>query len=1081
MKLVKQSRLQYQDQTSDKVYEVDLCEVGTNQYLVNFRYGKRGGNLKDGTKTSSPVNLTEATKIFDKLVTSKTKKGYQPEGQAAASPTPKPIVKLEMPNVEGAAKNIVSRLKQAAEQADGHGGSPAAKAISIWGSIKKIIKETTGYAKANPTGYQWPLTRIVWRAGELKIKEATPFLLKLPIGKNLIEQYSLIWALGKCGDASIISHLDDLIKQKKVLKPAKALAREVKRSLLNDADCLKWSKKLLATLPADYQEAIKEKDNIKLLTALEKTVKKQKTASDEIATLYLLDESSTVRQSLRAWIKKAPMKGGGHFQGIRQLFKAAEFRVDGEMYGLIAHKVFTNNAGYSVDYWRDYVYVEENGRWINVNVKKELASPKSRIGFSEKTKTYFEKRSWRTLRKKAEQGDLDYIKMAVGILSMYTDKDKKNIPPYTHYTSERVNGRWQYTNHVLHYTDYSPYDTFNQILYKNSPRYKSNTSRTAWVLKTDVKKGDTTDQREEAYPELWDKVPQGTLHLLATSNCTPVQEFAVRTAKANMDNLMPYIDEDFICILLKKPYNDTALLGLDLARQKYLSGKPSAKLILALINSIIPEASQLGLELLDKQQDLLKDTSLVISCLFTPHKELSKVFGNILTAHTFSEEQSKDIVAVASAKLLAYSSNASDQDKAIITNASNYLVAHFQDQLSKSSFTTIQNFLDHPLPEVKVFGAKLLLSDTIDKTTIPEPLILGLINGESPEMREVGIELLGKLPNEKLIEKRELLKGLCLSPHSEVRKNAHPIVANLAKKDKIFGQTFTNEIVMFLLRTEDSEDRDQDIRALLENHLGEFVKELPLRKILQLIHSPRKAANQMGYELLNTHKTHEDLKMRQIVRLANHEMYPIRQWCWNVYKNQPARIKYESSEAVRLVDAKWDDSRDFAFDYFRKNFAQEDWTPEILVSICDSVNPLVQQFGKELITNFFEEKNGEQYLLQLSQHPTADLQQFATNYLDRFATDSPEKIKELELYFITVLSGVNKSSVAKERIFNFLRKEALKNEDTAKVVAGILTRQSAMMVIRDKAQCIKIMRDLQQVYPDLPMSAKLKDIETYPV
>jgi len=48
VKLIKQVSLYFQEGRADKVYEVDLCEVGPGQYVVNFRYGRRGTALKDG-------------------------------------------------------------------------------------------------------------------------------------------------------------------------------------------------------------------------------------------------------------------------------------------------------------------------------------------------------------------------------------------------------------------------------------------------------------------------------------------------------------------------------------------------------------------------------------------------------------------------------------------------------------------------------------------------------------------------------------------------------------------------------------------------------------------------------------------------------------------------------------------------------------------------------------------------------------------------------------------------------------------------------------------------------------------------
>lgn len=77
MQLIKRTTLLYQAGSSDKVYEVDLCCAGENRYLVNFRYGRRGTNLKEGSKTVQAVPLAEAQRVFDKLVNSQIQKGYR--------------------------------------------------------------------------------------------------------------------------------------------------------------------------------------------------------------------------------------------------------------------------------------------------------------------------------------------------------------------------------------------------------------------------------------------------------------------------------------------------------------------------------------------------------------------------------------------------------------------------------------------------------------------------------------------------------------------------------------------------------------------------------------------------------------------------------------------------------------------------------------------------------------------------------------------------------------------------------------------------------------------------------------------
>src|SRR5689334_18113354 len=76
MRLIKQSFLYFKEGNSDKVYEIDLCDVGNDKYVVNFRYGRRGAQLKEGSKTAVPVGLAEAEKIYDAIETEKLSKGY---------------------------------------------------------------------------------------------------------------------------------------------------------------------------------------------------------------------------------------------------------------------------------------------------------------------------------------------------------------------------------------------------------------------------------------------------------------------------------------------------------------------------------------------------------------------------------------------------------------------------------------------------------------------------------------------------------------------------------------------------------------------------------------------------------------------------------------------------------------------------------------------------------------------------------------------------------------------------------------------------------------------------------------------
>ena len=74
---IAQTSLYFTEGRSDKEYHAEIIEVSGGN-VVNFRYGRRGGALTSGTKTTTPVDFTQAKKIFDKLIHEKTAKGYTP-------------------------------------------------------------------------------------------------------------------------------------------------------------------------------------------------------------------------------------------------------------------------------------------------------------------------------------------------------------------------------------------------------------------------------------------------------------------------------------------------------------------------------------------------------------------------------------------------------------------------------------------------------------------------------------------------------------------------------------------------------------------------------------------------------------------------------------------------------------------------------------------------------------------------------------------------------------------------------------------------------------------------------------------
>jgi bifunctional non-homologous end joining protein LigD len=74
---INQTTLYFKEGTSDKVYQTWIDQnAKTQEYCVNFAFGRRGSRLRTGTKTPSPVSSYMANKIYSDLIDSKLTKGY---------------------------------------------------------------------------------------------------------------------------------------------------------------------------------------------------------------------------------------------------------------------------------------------------------------------------------------------------------------------------------------------------------------------------------------------------------------------------------------------------------------------------------------------------------------------------------------------------------------------------------------------------------------------------------------------------------------------------------------------------------------------------------------------------------------------------------------------------------------------------------------------------------------------------------------------------------------------------------------------------------------------------------------------
>jgi bifunctional non-homologous end joining protein LigD len=144
MNAIVTARLYYSEGSSDKEYHAEILALPDGN-VVNFRYGRRGSTLTSGTKTATPVDLAQARKIFDKLIQSKTAKGYTPmssgtpfQGLEASRQKSDFLPQLLNPVSEEAAQHLIANHDWAAQQKmDGERRAAHAENGSVIGINRK--------------------------------------------------------------------------------------------------------------------------------------------------------------------------------------------------------------------------------------------------------------------------------------------------------------------------------------------------------------------------------------------------------------------------------------------------------------------------------------------------------------------------------------------------------------------------------------------------------------------------------------------------------------------------------------------------------------------------------------------------------------------------------------------------------------------------------------------------------------------------------------------------------------------------------------------------------------------------------
>ena len=1007
MKLIKVLKLVRTQEDSVIHCDIELCLVtgAADGYLVNLRQGRIGEEWRDSTRTPQPVTLPEANRLFDRAIAAKLAQGFT---DPAAPPAP--IVPTSTPASTPArdvhtAPILPTEADRAVLQRLERGS---------WQALSQLQRKRT-----------------IWRIGERRLRAAVPVLIEQIERGDPMQDYCIAWAIGRCSDRGALQAMHEL-QTRSTHEAVRRVALQAWLMLANDAERHAHAQALIDSWPQAVQRTWADADSAALLT-----VSLQDGAwLEQLDQVAQADSLAPLARPLLLDALRAIELRGQAFAAVRHIYKMAEMRADGEVFGLLQR--------------RFEITPHSSERYVRVGKRYQLAA------YGGVTRAYLLRRGWRTLRRLGAAGDPDFVPMALAILVQYDDRDASK--PY-----------WRAGGAVGRY---GHWPLFNHLLRAHAGLRRSSTGLTWYEPEQALSQGG----RYEAFPELWDDHPDALLSLLLRSAAEGVHAFAVRALRDNgaWCDALPAVT---LRHLLRSAYAVTTQFAFDTARRRFEPDAPDASWLLLFIESSLPEALQYALDWIARAPHVYAaDTDLVIGMLVSPQPAAREAAWRLCEAAVALPDGGRSIVEA----LLDWLDDCADSRIDLVgAHLLHALTSPLHDAAAQAPYARLLYLLRHRLAAVRVLACHWLLLHAEPASALPPSSLAALLRDPEAEVRAMGVRLFSALPDHVLVAQTDLIARFAIAPDAGVRQAVDGVIRRLGSIDPAFGATLLPVLLDGLFRSETGAGMHADVLGWITGPLAQQPALNDPDLLRRLLAARSKGAQLLGSALIDRFDA-RGFEVTDWAAFGCNQNAVVRQWAYAAFVAHPATVRAHLEAALRLFDSRFDDTRAFATDFFARVCAAGDWTPLLLVSLCDHPEPAAQRFGRTMISMHLEGADGVDLMLKLSQHPSANMQLFVSAWIEAASGGDILRLRRLEPYFLTVLSQVNRGRVARQRVQVFLRAQAMLSPEIGAFVAALFARQVVTMAIGDKAHYIDSLRAIQARYPELPAVLTVQPPPTLP-
>lgn len=855
----------------------------------------------------------------------------------------------------------------------------------------------------------WPLSRIIHRAGMLRIAAAAPLLAGMVPASEGMDRVVLAWALARLANPGTAGALRRLASPGQP-DTVRRFATAGLLAIPGERDGVRAA--MLDELPAGVSRALLAEDGPQLAIAVGRWLEGDAPERPLLMVDLALLDLPCARPLVVLWLREVPL-APPFWRAVRRIFKLAVMRDDADLVGIVTARIERTNAQPGTAH--QSVWLPGRG---SVNIREEAQRASSAVGYTAGTRAWFRSHAWRVLRRRGSTGQAAYVDLAMAVLRELSGGADHSVPSIV-----------------------------GHILLGESPAHAPPLPRRRWhgANLSSVPPG----VRTERYPALWDDRPDALLALALGGHAGPSVSVGCRALMGRAD-LAEHVDVHAILELLTGDPEPRAL-AVVAARAGWDPDQPNQPLLLALAGCLDPDARAMAVGWIrDALRLLLAEPGFFARLLLSPAPDARALAVELWpTLATIPGAEDAFVHAL----LAELGALPADGDEGVHGDAAVLLHNGLAARMRGWDLDALAALLSAPSVGVQRLGSVLLMRHERPAEGFPEPLLAAWITAADPIVRAGGVRVFGQLPDAVLLGRFSVLLALAAAPAGEVRDAAKGPIARLAACNPDFANSMLHAVLRVLCLPEEAVGVHGDLRRLAETALAQALSALDDQAVLRLLTAQTAVAVDLGAARLPTVDS-AALSAIDIAVLAGHDRAHVRSTALAWVDRHAVRIAADTAALLKLIDGEWPEARAAGARLLCEVCPAVDRTPELLVAVCDSPRPAVQALGRQLIVDLFSSAHGPVLLARLAEHPSGDMQRFVSGLLVGHATDKPDRIASLAPFFASVLSAVGRGRVARARVFAFLDAEALKREDVAELVLPWLERVSGTIAIGDRAQAI---------------------------